>query len=216
MELLCDQLSGLIHQCEQYESCHLIELPFSMVVAGPTRSGKTTYIKNLLDQDHLKGDVILFYGTDQPLYEQMPIKEKYLGLDEFPQVVDNLDRGRKNIIIIDDLMQDIGKNKHVSEVVTSGVSHCGLTLILVYQNLLPQDKYSRTIAMNCTYKACFYNNSTAGQFKHVVREMADGQQTLKKMYRNLPPNTPLVIDSLHHRAWYGVDPEFVIELKGKP
>ena len=46
--------------------------PFSMNVSGPMGSGKTYYITRLLRLPQFQGaKVHLFYGNDQPLYDEM-------------------------------------------------------------------------------------------------------------------------------------------------
>ena len=212
----------------------LFSLPLSMIVGGPTGVGKTRFVKDLLD-DLRQGEgytlnVTLFYGTDQALFDRMGIDKKYQGLNDFVSVVKNLQRldtkddlppGSKervhNVLIVDDLMTEVVKKREVADVITRGISHQGLSIILIYQNLLPQDKYARTIAMNVHYKVCFYNYQTAGQFKAVVAQMESGKETLIEMYRALVHEKgPLVIDCLKHLAWYGLEPDCVVDLRDKP
>ena len=206
-----------------------------MIVGGPTGSCKTHFIKDLLNDlrvgEGYTLNVTLFYGTDQAMFDQMGVDKKFKGLKDFVSVVEGLqqldmqgfdpkskDRVH-NVIIIDDLMNEVVKNPHVSNVITRGISHQGLTLIIVYQNLLPQATYARNIAMNAHYKACFYNHTTAGQFNAVVGQMKSGKQTLIQMYDDMGTHDirgPLVIDCIRHRAWYGIDPDEVVSLWDKP
>ena len=90
---------------------------------------------------------------------------------------------------------------------------------MVQQNLLPQYKYSRDLAINVRYRVIFYNLMTAKQFNNSVREMDKGKNTLKNMYHAMSQPghpKPLVIDSLTGNKWYGVVPEEVINLDNKP
>ena len=215
------------------------KMAFSMIVGGPTSCGKTHFVKDLLcylrqvERQFLH--VTMFYGTDQRLFDEMGLDEKYQGLNEFVSVVDRLQqldtwhKGQpkprtrvQNVIIVDDLMNEVTKRPEVADVITRGISHQGLTIILIYQNLLPQQKYARTIGMNIHYRVQFYNYQTAGQFKAVVQQMESGKKTLLDMYRELGKEEegerrcPLVIDCLRHLAWYGLEPECVVDLHDKP
>ena len=94
--------------------------------------------------------------------------------------------------------------------VTRDVHHNKYTVIMVQQNLLPQYKYSRDLAINVRYRVIFYNRMTAKQFNNSVREMDKGKNTLKNMYHAMSQPghpKPLVIDSLTGNTWYGVVPE---------
>ena len=238
---LLQRIEEYINQQNGYETDGhaLYTMPFSMTVGGRSSCGKTYFVKELL-KDLKEGEgyslhTVIFYGTDQSMYDEMNIDEKYEGLDRFVEVVSKLEqhdvsgKGEKvdlqskqriqPVIIIDDLMTEVIKHPDVCNKITRGISHEGLTMILIYQNLLPQAKYARNIAMNVHYKVCFYNSTSARQFQYVVMEMDSGKKTLIDMYRKLGAEGlrgPLVIDCLKHLAWYGVRPDSVISLHDKP
>ena len=208
----------------------LFRLPFSMVCGGQTGSGKTFFIGQLIHDLREAGyqlNVIIFYGTDQKLFDHFHPTEKYQGLDDFPEVVerykeidkDNKEKNPKDkvytILILDDLMQKAADSKDVCDIITQGISHQGMSIVLVYQNLLPQKKNAVTIAQNVKYKVFWYNPQSAGQIKDVVRRMDTGKNTIIKMYQALvyrDPWEPLVIDCVKHRAWYGLQPDFIQSL----
>ena len=217
----------------------LIKLPLSLTVSGPTGSGKSFFVGQLIEnlrQAGWKIEVIIFYGTDQKLFEYMNPIETYQGLDAFQSVVERyqmLDTnnlppiGSKEreypFIIIDDLMNEAAASEDVCNVITRGISHQGLSIALIYQNMLPQKKAAQTIAHNVKYKAFFYNPQAAGQFRSVVSRMGSGKNTLMAMYNELQeindgtsPPVALVVDCSKHRAWFGLEPEEITELKGLP
>ena len=90
---------------------------------------------------------------------------------------------------------------------------------MVQQNLLPQFKYSRDLAINVRYRVVFYNRFTANQFSRSVSEMEQGKNTLKAMYKAMAEPghpKPLVIDSLTGNVWYGVELDEIINLDDTP
>ena len=124
-----------------------------------------------------------------------------------------------NLLIMNDLMEEVGKSEHVRNLVTCDVHHNKYTVIMVQQNLLPLFKYSHDLAINVRYRVVFYNRFTANQFSSSVSEMEQGKNTLKAMYKAMAQPghlKPLVIDSLTGNVWYGVEPDEVINLDDTP
>ena len=219
---LCQCVVQCVDQCmsQGHDPGDLLMPPFSMNISGPTGSGKTYYIKDLLKLPQFEGSLVhLFYGNDQPLYDEMNLASAHQGLDKLESVLSELNPQDKNVIIIDDLMQEAGQSERVRNMVTRDVHHNKYTVIMVQQNLLLQYKYSRDLAINVRYRVIFYNRMTAKQFNNSVREMDKGKNTLKNMYHAMSQPghpKPLVIDSLTGNTWYGVVPEEVINLDNKP
>ena len=94
-------------------------------------------------------------------------------------------------------MQEAGQSERVRNMVTRDVHHNKYTVIMVQQNLLPQYKYSRDLAINVRYRVIFYNRMTAKQFNNSVREMDKGKNTLKNMYHAMSQPGPS--QALGHR-----------------
>ena len=238
------QALKLMDSLENLKPEDLYHIPAAFSIIGHTGSGKTFFVGSLihyLREIGYKINVVIFYGTDQLLFDYMYPSEKYKGLSRFAEVVERLQvldtdpdappLGSKervhNFIIIDDLMDEATSNKEVSNVICRGISHQGLSLALMYQNMLPQHSNAVTIAQNVAYKVFFYNPQSAGQFQFVVRRMDSGKQTLKDMYRRLgqmqpregdqdQAPLPLVIDCRKHRAWYGLIPHEIVDLRDQP
>ena len=219
---LCQCVNQCVEQCivQGQDPGDLLKPPFSMNVSGPTSSGKTYYIKELLKLPQFQdAQVHLFFSIDQPLYDEMNLASAQQGLDRLEIVLSELNPDDLNVIIMDDLMQEVGQSEQVRNLVTRDVHHNKYTVIMVQQNLLPQYKYSFDLAINVRYRVVFYNKLTVNQFNRSVSEMDKGKNTLKAMYKAMSQPghpKPLVIDSLTGNVWYGVDPEEVINLDDTP
>jgi ABC-type dipeptide/oligopeptide/nickel transport system ATPase component len=92
---------------------HHIKLPFRMIIAGNSGSGKTQTLLNLLYNmpDTFEKIFIVTKNKDEPLYnyledklgkDGLSVKE---GLTELPDV-DSLDKEQNNLIVLDDLVNE--------------------------------------------------------------------------------------------------------------
>ena len=175
---LCQCVNQCVDQClaQGQDPSDRLMPPFSMNISGPTGSGKTYYIKEIMKLPQFKNAQIhLFYCNDQPLYDEMNLASAQQGIDRLDIVLSELNPDDLNILIIDDLMEEVGKSEHVRNLVTCDVHHNKYTVIMVQQNLLPQFKYSRDLAINLRYRVVFYNRFTANQFSRSVSEMEQGK-----------------------------------------
>lgn len=100
-----------------YETHH-IKLPFRMIIAGNSGSGKTQTLLNLLYNmpDTFEKIFIVTKNKDEPLYnyledklgkQGLSIKE---GLTELPDL-DALDKEQNNLIVLDDLVNEPAKQQ---------------------------------------------------------------------------------------------------------
>ena len=97
--------------------------PFSMLISGPQLAGKSEFVKQLLSlKCYIMTDpperIVWFYGTRQQdlfcsLTEEIPSIEFYEGLPMSIEVTS--DRSKRNIFIVDDLMQSASGNQLVEK-----------------------------------------------------------------------------------------------------
>ena len=128
--------------------------PYTAVLAGPTGSGKTQFIRNFLK--NLKNLVvpvptmILFcYAEWQPAYEEM----KTFGLNiHFIKGVGDLDsltQGPPKLVIVDDLMAEA--NEQITRLFTKGSHHKNISVMHIVQNLFSKNKEERCINLDSHY-----------------------------------------------------------------
>jgi hypothetical protein len=97
---------------------HHIKLPFRMIIAGNSGSGKTQTLLNLLYNmpDTFERIFIVTKCKAEPLYEYLEDKlgDKGLsikeGLSELPDL-DSLDKTQNNLIVLDDLVNEPAKQQ---------------------------------------------------------------------------------------------------------
>ena len=143
-------------------------VPFSCILSGPSQSGKTEIIRNILKYNHLlmekKFDIIFyFYKTYQKTYddiEKSGIKIFFLNSlitneESLFNLIENYTD--KNILLIfDDLQNEIEANKEFfSKIWTIYIHHKNISCIAIFHNLFT--KNIRTISLN-THKIILTKN----------------------------------------------------------
>ncbi len=177
--------------------------PFGALCFGPTGSGKTVYIKQLLrsrNQCFNKPPqrVVYVYSMWQILYDEMleddPTIEFTRKLDDVIGNDDYFDKTKVNLLILDDLADVVANSKEASNLFTRGVHHKNISVIHICQNMFQQGKVMRTIQLNAQYLILFKNVRDRNQIKVL------GQQAhlpyLSDAYEKVTsePYQPLILD----------------------
>ena len=59
-----------------------------------------------------------------------------------------INQGKRNLIIFDDLMTDAKCDKRIADLFTKGSHHRNISIVYLTQNVFPQGKVCRDIALN--------------------------------------------------------------------
>lgn len=148
--------------------------PFTMLVSGPTGSGKTVWVKNLINQNHLfclpsPERIVYCYGEYQPIFASFKKTIFMPGLPE--NIMQMFDGSKPEWLIIDDLMLETANSKVVSEIFTKGSHHRNLSIILLVQNFFMRGKESRNISLNSQYIVLFKNPRDQSIATNIARQM---------------------------------------------
>ena len=138
---------------------------FSMMVVGPSQSGKTHFVQQLLTHKCINYPekkplrVYWFYNQWQPSYDdiQRALKKKIQFTQDIPELSDDLHEIRpenNNILVFDDLMSQATDSPVVSKLFTQG-RHRNASVILLLQNMFPKGKFNTDISRNALYKVLF-------------------------------------------------------------
>ena len=140
--------------------------PFTAVVAGPTMSGKSTWVKQLLDNAMTMispppARIIWLYKRWQPLYTELqktvPAIEFIEGIPSNVKENTFLDTRFPTLIISDDLMKNATSDEDVCDLFTEGAHHRNLSVVCLLQNIFYKAKGMRTMSLNCQYLVVFKN-----------------------------------------------------------
>ncbi|KAL9962026.1 hypothetical protein ACROYT_G031085 [Oculina patagonica] len=131
-------------KCQRFHLGH----PFTCMVAGMTGSGKTLWVKSLLQQAHKTihpppERIVWCYSQWQPAYSEllmtMPGIEFSKGIPEILEQDYFFDVNKRNLIVIDDQMIEAGSDNRVVNLFTKGLHHRNLSVIYIVQNLFHQE-----------------------------------------------------------------------------
>ncbi len=137
---------------------------FTCIVAGCTQSGKTVWVKTLLENaqrihnssstyhlvlwamaTHVFGSDLYLDGMAIPgieFYESIP---STIGSHDFLVIY------QRKLIVLDDLMEQSGENKRIADLFTKGSHHRNLSEIYIVQNIFHQGKETKNIGLTTHY-----------------------------------------------------------------
>ena len=143
-----------------------LRVPFSLIVTGPPASGKTTFVKQLLQNkermiDHPLDYIVWCYGVETAFIRDF--KQNTFGIpitliNELPKDFSSyIIPDQRGLFIIDDLMQAAGDSQSVTDLFCNKLQHTNTSVILLLQNLFYHGK-ERTTLVRCTHYLAVYRN----------------------------------------------------------
>ena len=150
--------------------------PFTCIVAGPTSSGKTQFVKRLLENSSETINpppekIYWFYGEWQNEFTRFRLNNIQF-MEGLPRE-DILDPNVRNLVVIDDLLSET--DARVTKLFTKGSHHKNTSVIFITQNLFDRNKENRTISLNTHYMVLFKSPRDATQVEHLARQMYPGR-----------------------------------------
>ncbi|GFU28698.1 uncharacterized protein TNCV_468841 [Trichonephila clavipes] len=142
--------------------------PFTLILAGPSGSGKSQFVKKLIENKMIKPfpkNIIWCYGVYQALYEEMPNISFHEGIPS------NLHQYSDALIVIDDLMGELENNPQLTKLFVKFSHHRNLSIIFVVQNIFHKGKEIREISLNAHYLVLFKNRRDQSQITHLGRQL---------------------------------------------
>ena len=159
--------------------------PFFMMVTGPSASGKTEWTRKLLLSTLIQPPserIIWCYGQCQPLYEdlqkKLPSIEFVHGIPEYSNSSPFINPSQRNLIVFDDLMTEAKCDQRIADIFTRGSHHRNLSCVYLTQNIFPQGKVCRDIALNTQYLVLFNNPIDRQQWATLARRIYLSTSTL--------------------------------------
>ena len=182
--------------------------PFSMILSGNRRTGKTHFTKTLILKSreliappidrifwfYASHQADVFREIDASAVKAQLTVEYAKGLPS-GDIMDSVDaRFGKKLIVIDDLMEEASNRSDVSNLFTKG-RHSDVSVIFLTQNLFHKGKFSREISLNTDYMINFKNPRDSSIITNLGRQMGN-TKFLQDVYRDATkePYSHLLLD----------------------
>jgi Poxvirus A32 protein len=168
----------------------IFQHPFSMLIAGPTMSGKSSFTVRLLNNrgyiQPAPTHVLWCYGVESPgQFENIKSSSIYpISFIKGLPSIDEIKDAQGALIILDDLMQDAAKSKNISTLFSRGMHHLNVSIVLLVQNVFHQGSAMRDISLNASYIILFKNPR-------------DNRQILTLSQQIFPANTKYLTEAYH-------------------
>jgi hypothetical protein len=141
--------------------------PFTCMVAGPTGSGKSEFVKQVILNGAIEPmpvRIVWYYMEWQNgLAQQLPGVEFKQGLPE----MQDFDGLVPTLVVLDDMMSEV--NEKITALFTRGSHHRNLSVFFLTQNVF--HKLTRDIALNSHYLVLFKNPRDKQQIATLARQM---------------------------------------------
>lgn len=162
-----------------------IQTPTTISVIGGSSSGKTVWVKRLLEQANLMFNkppnlIVYCYAVWQDIYSDMQQNiSNILFMDSLPTENDLKmwsEQSEKNMVLVmDDMMMDICKSPLMLNLYTTLSHHWGISVINIQQSAYPKGDCNRTISLNTHYFILLSNPRSAHEYKILASQIFPGQ-----------------------------------------
>ena len=171
----------------------------TLCAAGPSQSGKTSFVLNLLDRrkDIFKcatNRVIWCYGIYQAKLNSL-LQSKDFILHS--NIIDVNDIQPFDIVVLDDLIHESKNSQDVTAMFTRAAHHKPCFIIFIMQNLFPPGKEARTRSLNTHYYVILKNPRDKSQIEFLARQILPRQpKTLVQIFESATekPHSYLFLD----------------------
>ena len=158
--------------------------PFSMLLSGARRTGKTHFVKTLLTRrdEYItpSAEWIFWFSPASSAQNEVFTELKQLisnitfvsGLpsEDIVEYVREMRPGLRILIIIDDLMEEASKRSDVKHLFTRG-RHEDISVIFLSQNAFHKGMHFREMSLNTDYFVIFKNVRDASTISHIASQM---------------------------------------------
>ena len=157
-------------------SCFVFNHPFKCIISGPSMSGKTTLLKNILfNINELMSvnpeKIVYCYSRWQSNFEELKSNLAGIVFQQGLPDIENFDKNFVNLLILDDLMTEGGNDKTICDMFTVDSHHKNISVFFLTQNMFCKEKNFRTINLNANYNIIKVNKRDRSQINYLARQM---------------------------------------------
>lgn len=145
--------------------------PFTCICSGPTGSGKTTFVRNVIEQNIISPQPTKIVWLGTPIV--MNGIEFYRDIPE--DIEDKFNPNENNLLVIDDLMTKCHSDERMTRLFSVGSHHKNLSIIFIVHNLFHQGREMRNISLNTHYIVLLKNPRDSQQIATLARQVYPGE-----------------------------------------
>ena len=142
---------------------------------------KVRFVKRVLESgeemiDGAPENITWCYGMYQPAYDEMQMSIPNITFVEgIPSDLESMiDPSIRNLIVLDDMMQELSNDQRITNLFTKGCHHRNLSVIFILQNIFHRGKELRDVSLNCHYLVLFKSPRDSSQVTHLAKQMFPG------------------------------------------
>ena len=163
---------------------------FKIFVCGPSRCGKTVFIKDLLQNipsitKQNISKVIYVYKVWQQIFEDMKLQGLvHFFLREEENIVEKIKKlsfGEYSLVIFDDLINSKILEEISNLFVVDG-RHSNYSMIFTSQRMFVNNEYFRQISNNCDYIVVFKNPRNYSEIRTLAQQLTPMSLDLLEIY----------------------------------
>jgi len=153
--------------------------PATIGIFGCTLSGKSTWCKRLLENVNSMflepiNNVLYCYGMYQNMFEELESNiencQLHAGLPTSDDIHELSDGRKHNLIVLDDLQEELGKDPCMEKLFTQLAHHLNTSVIFMGNNIFHKH-FSRTITINLHIIVLFKNARDLQQIRCLGRQI---------------------------------------------
>lgn len=179
--------------------------PFTLLIAGPSSCGKTTFVCKLLENIDNNIDepikTVHWCYTEEGSRPTIKCAENggfkiffHLGI---PESFENTNIEGGNLVILDDCMAESSNNTMIANLFTKTSHHQRISVILLTQNIFHKGSHTRDISLNAKYIILFKSPRDKAQASYLCRQIyPENSRSLTDIYKEATekPYSYLLID----------------------
>ena len=160
---------------------------FKMFISGPSRSGKTVFIKDLLKNLNIFSKqppqkTVIVYQVFQDIYRSMNVDFLLEDCSNITEKIFEISNGISTLVIFDDFLKSNALADVANLFIVDG-RHRNLSMAFIGQNIFVNDDNFRLISQNCDYYVLFKNPRNIQQVRTLATQMSSKMELLTHYMR---------------------------------
>ena len=173
------------------ENCLKFQVPFAMSISGPSQSGKTSFMCNLIEnRDKMftasferiilcQHENLSFRHNEtfERLRKTFPIIELVSGLPNISKLKLDMNPSVATLLLIDDLQTEFLESQDMLHLLSVSVHHFNISVCYTLQNFFAPSRFGKSLSRNVNYKVFFYNRLDLTELRHISLQITPNNST---------------------------------------